>query len=89
MLPEHRTKDGSSVDDVLLETPKGMAKRVMYPKRRATPFTKKCDQSAQVRAVKSRRCSKSETDRLNGELIVSLKKRLKKARVCAAQQCRE
>ena len=65
MLPERRIRDGSSVDDLLLETPEDMVKKVMYLKRRAKSFTKKCDQSAQVRAVKSRKCSESEFDQSN------------------------
>ena len=89
MLPERRIKDGSSVDDLLLETPEDMVKKVVYLKRRAKSFTKRCDQSAQVRAVKSRRCSESEFDQSNDEVIMSLKKQLKKARRCAARQYRK
>ena len=88
MLPARRIRDGSSVDDLLLETPEDMVKKVMYLKRRAKSFTQKCDQSAQVKAVKSRRCSESEFDRSNDEVIMSLKKQLKKARRCAARQYR-
>ena len=89
MLPERRIKDGSSVDDLLLETPEDMVKKVMYLKRRAKSFTKRCDQSAQVRAVKSRRCSEYEFDQSYDEVIMSLKKQLKKARRCAARQYRK
>ena len=93
MLPERRTKDGSSIggssiDDLLLETPEDMVKKVTYLKRRAKSFTKKCDKSAQVRAVESRRCSESEFDQSNDEVITSVKKQLKKARRCAARQYR-
>ena len=89
MLPERRIRDGSSVDDLLLETPEDMVKKVMYLKRRAKSFTKTCDQSAQVRAVKSRKCSESQFDQSNDEVITSLKKQLKKARRCAARQYRK
>jgi len=61
-------------------------KTVMYLKRRAKTFTMKCDQSARVGAVKSRKYSEPETDRLNDELIMCLENQLKKARRRAAQQ---
>ena len=86
MLPERRTKDGSSIDDLLIKTPEDMVKTVMYLKRRAKTFTMKCDQSARVGAVKSRKYSEPETDRLNDELIMCLENQLKKARRRAAQQ---
>ena len=89
MLPERRIRDGSSIDDLLLGTPGGMVKMVVSLKRRAKSFTKRCGQSAQVRAVKSRRCSESEFDQSNDEVIMSLKKQLKKARRRAARQYRK